>query len=434
MSDPCQSIVSEIADNNGLIKDLQGEIAGAGGGKAGLIAQIKKLEADNQKARGDLTACRLKIIEAEHEKVGGNTGPLGKRTTGAQQCQDQVGWFADCEHGAIYWTPATGAHAVWGKFFAKWNKLHKEQGPLGYPNQDKTATVGGDYVNFTSGVILLKTGAAEAFEVHGAIRGCYIPLDSEKGFLGFPITDETVAPDHVGRFNRFEHGAILWKPTINAHEVHGATRALWDSLHAETGKLGYPIANATPLKPGSKDTFSDFENGVILTRASGEASEMTPLITKTKAEILDLIRQQLAGILKNADSRLYVENEAVIQSITDYSLAGNGSVRNRMFHVAVTLGISIAGTNDPDVDLTLDVELRLDHAKKQIEAIPRDFAAHISVQFPTTLGASAEDVKKQLEPKLAAIAGVPIPVMAVPDSVIVVKVMKDGSVQAFVAL
>jgi len=173
---------------------------------------------------------------------------------------------------------------------------------------------------------------------------------------------------------------------------------------------------------------------VILTRANGEASEMTPLITKTKVEILELIRQQLAGILKNADSRLYVENEAVIQSITDYSLASNGSVRNRMFHVAVTLGISIAGTNDPDVDLTLDVELRLDHAKKQIEAIPRDFKAHISVQFPTTLGTSAEEVKNQLEPKLAAIAGVPIPVMDVPDSVIVVKVMKDGSVQAFVAL
>jgi uncharacterized protein with LGFP repeats len=433
MSDPCASIVAKIADNDGEVKSLQSQIS-HGGPKEGVVGLISKLQADTVKARGDLAACRLKIIEAEHAKVGGDSGPLGTRTTGAEQCDDGVGWFADFQHGAIFWTPATGAHAVWGKFFTKWKKLDKQNGPLGYPNQDKTTTTGGDYINFESGVILLKTGADEAFEVHGAIRGCYIPLDSEKGFLGFPSTDETVAPDHVGRFNRFEHGAILWKPTIGAHEVHGPTRVLWDQLHAEAGRLGYPIANATPIAHGSKDTFSDFENGVILTRANGESTQMTPLITKSRAEILDLIRSQISGVLKSADSRLYVEEEAKIDKVTDYSLATNGVVRNRMYGVAVTLGITVAGTNDPDIGLTLDIELRLDHAKKRIEAIPRDFIAHISVQFPTSLGKSASDIAAELKPKLDAIAGVPLPVMDVPDSVIVVKVMTDGSVQAFVAL
>jgi hypothetical protein len=63
-----------------------------------------------------------------------------------------------------------------------------------------------------------------------------------------------------------------------------------------------------------------------------------------------------------------------------------------------------------------------------------EFRAHISIQFPTTLGLSADDVKAQPGPKLDAIAGVPLPVMDVPDSVIVVKVVTDDSVEAFVAL
>ena len=55
--------------------------------------------------------------------------------------------------------------------------------------------------------------------------------------LGYPVTDESGTPDHVGRFNHFEGGSIYWTPQTGAHEVHGAIRALWASLGWERSGL-----------------------------------------------------------------------------------------------------------------------------------------------------------------------------------------------------
>ena len=45
-----------------------------------------------------------------------------------------------------------------------------------------------------------------------------------RGFLHYPVTDETGTPDGVGRFNHFEGGSIYWTPGTGAKEVHGAIR------------------------------------------------------------------------------------------------------------------------------------------------------------------------------------------------------------------
>jgi hypothetical protein len=90
---------------------------------------------------------------------------------------------------------------------------------------------------------LVETGAG-AFEVHGAIREKYLALGAEASILGYPRTDETAAPDGVGRFNHFQSGSIYWTPGTSAHEVHGLIRDHWASLGWERNpKLGYPITD-----------------------------------------------------------------------------------------------------------------------------------------------------------------------------------------------
>jgi hypothetical protein len=346
-----------------------------------------------------------------------------------------VGWFCTFANGVIFWSPETDAHEVHGKILAKWTANHREQGPLGYPTSDQTATVNGHFGNFQSGVILLESGADEAFEVHGAIHGAYVHLGREKGFLGYPITDETVAPDSVGHFNRFEHGVIFSKRTVSAHEVHGPIRNLWQSDGAEDGQaFGYPIADVLPISPGSGATYSDFEDGVIfLGQGASVAAQLQPFITKSRAEVESVVKSKVHDVLTSADSQIYVTKPAQIVGATDYSVTTQG-VRNRMLEVAVSFGITAPGTNDPDVDLKVDIEIRLDRPSKSVQAVPRSWSCKLFLDWPTNWFTSTKDVYNQLKPKIDAVMNVPVHIMDVPStiSVLSVKVMRDGSVSAFV--
>src|SRR5690606_19446547 len=54
---------------------------------------------------------------------------------------------------SVYWTPETGAHAVWGEIRKRWAALRWERGPLGYPTTDESRTPDGigRYNHFSKG-------------------------------------------------------------------------------------------------------------------------------------------------------------------------------------------------------------------------------------------------------------------------------------------
>jgi uncharacterized protein with LGFP repeats len=108
-----------------------------------------------------------------------------------------------------------------------------------------------------------------AHEVHGAIRVKWAQLGGTRGFLGYPVTDETGTPDGQGRFNHFEHGSIYWTPQIPAHEVHGAIRDKWASLGWERSRLGYPVSDETGMTGGR---LSRFQGGEITWTPAGGAT------------------------------------------------------------------------------------------------------------------------------------------------------------------
>lgn len=157
----------------------------------------------------------MTAIDDKHAELGG-AGFFGDPLDAERTAADGIGRYRHFANASIYWSPATGAH-----------------------------------------------------EVHGAILGRWAGLGAE-AFLGYPVTDETVAADGVGRFGLFERGAVYWSPATGAHEVYGAILATWQGLGAERSSLGYPVSGERPASDGGR--FGLFQNGTVRwTPAAGTA-------------------------------------------------------------------------------------------------------------------------------------------------------------------
>src|SRR5262249_6595279 len=78
-------------------------------------------------------------INTKYTELGGPGGRLGAPTGLEMTAPDGVGLLRNYAHGSIYWTPETGAHAVFGPVLQKWSGLGREAGLLGYPATDVTA-------------------------------------------------------------------------------------------------------------------------------------------------------------------------------------------------------------------------------------------------------------------------------------------------------
>jgi len=202
-------------------------------------------------------------IDVKYAALGGPTGFLGSPTTGENVAPDGIGHYRHYQFGSIYWNPATGAHEVHGAIRTKWSSLGWERSFLGYPLTDETATPDGRgrYNHFQGGSVYW-TAATGAYEVHGAIRGKWSSLGWERSFLGYPLTDETATPDRAGRYNHFQGGSIYWSAATGAHEVHGAIRGKWSSLGWERGFLGYPLTDET-ITPDGIGRYNHFQGGSV---------------------------------------------------------------------------------------------------------------------------------------------------------------------------
>jgi hypothetical protein len=119
---------------------------------------------------------------------------------------------------SIYWTPGTCAQVVYNAIRGKWSALGWELSPLGYPTTDESGTPDGigRYNHFQHGSIYW-TPATGANAVYGAIHALWASLGWERSALGYPIADEE--PFGVGRRSRFQHGAIVWDAVTGAHVV-----------------------------------------------------------------------------------------------------------------------------------------------------------------------------------------------------------------------
>jgi len=180
-----------------------------GGSRQGVAALVREsfgaaIEVDgfhdliaNVIASADPLTTATALIAGKYAALGGASGVLGPTTGVVSGCPDGFGFYRHFRNGSIYWHPATGVH-----------------------------------------------------EVHGPIRAKWAGLGWERGFLGYPTSDELKGadPDQRGRFNRFQGGAIHWHPEIDLAA---------GTLAAPLGNAVFVMARTPMTTVNAKDLAAD---------------------------------------------------------------------------------------------------------------------------------------------------------------------------------
>lgn len=197
-------------------------------------------------------------------KAASLNGALGTATTGEVYGLRNGGGYQCFQLGCIIWSPATGAHISMGAIRSEWAATGFESGGLGYPVTDEVSGLkdGGVYQNYEHGAIIWSPGTGAHISV-GAIRGLWAETGFESGGLGYPVTDEVGGLKDGGVYQNYQHGAIIWSPGTGAHISVGAIRGEWAATGFESGRMGYPTSNEVGgLKDGG--VYQMYQAGAIL--------------------------------------------------------------------------------------------------------------------------------------------------------------------------
>ncbi|ATL70467.1 LGFP repeat-containing protein [Nocardia terpenica] len=150
-------------------------------------------------------------IEAEYDRAGG-FAVFGNPTTPESDAA-RGGKFQVFErNNSIYWSIGTDAHQVGGAIRDKWAALGWENSPLGFPISDeqKAGRDGAGRYNLFDGGSVYWSPKTGAHAVWGAIRDTWTSNVAEKGRYGYPTSDEY---DYQGgKAQDFQGGKIVWKP------------------------------------------------------------------------------------------------------------------------------------------------------------------------------------------------------------------------------
>lgn len=133
---------------------------------------------------------------------------------------------------------------------ARYTQLGGAGSYLGNPVGAQYPITGGIGQNYKAGRMYY-TPATGAHALRGAILAGYLTLGGPAGPVGVPTTDELASADSAGRYNHFTGSggvSIYWTATTGAHEVKGAIRTRWAALGWEQGRLGYATRPATSTR------------------------------------------------------------------------------------------------------------------------------------------------------------------------------------------
>ena len=234
-------------------------------------------------------------IETKYRQLNGADGPLGKKDGDEVLETDHYGRKIRVQfykNGGIFLGPSNEAFAIWGHIFDHWQKIAGlDKGYIGVPimDQQRTPNHDGWFCHFYGHGSIYYSNAFGAWEVHGAIRSKWASLSWERGYLGFPESDElpsreppTYGP--IGAYSKFDGGWIYWSVRHGAHALPDPINDIYQSMHAEVGNLGYPVW--TSDQPGLHPV--NFEGGRI-TVINGQP-QLRPLFLS----VTNLLRQAKA--------------------------------------------------------------------------------------------------------------------------------------------
>lgn len=193
---------------------------------------------------GDATSA----IAAARRAAGGPQGPLGDEQGAQYKVGDGVAQnFAG---GTIFYSPATGAHAVTGDVLAKYRAAGGPQGDLGFPASNETdggVSPKSRIATFAAAdnPTIFWTPDHGAFVVRGAVNAAWDKLGGATGKLGAPTADQTVSGDVVSQ--KFTGGSISWNKSSRSFSTEPA------ELASQLSGLQVPSADV----PGGVNAQSD---------------------------------------------------------------------------------------------------------------------------------------------------------------------------------
>jgi hypothetical protein len=197
-------------------------------------------------------------IRTKYAALGNENGRLGYPTSSETCGLARSGCTQRFQGGALYWSPGTSAHALGGAIFTAWKASGWERGPLGYPVGEENCGLsgGGCYQKFQyDNSRIYWSPTAGAHVIRGAILDEWWSLGAHRTGLAYPTGNETCGLVGGGCYQDFQNGHIYSSPKGGVHAVSGAIFDYWGDRGWETGKLGYPTADAKTTSTGASQRF-----------------------------------------------------------------------------------------------------------------------------------------------------------------------------------
>ncbi|MGF9660378.1 L,D-transpeptidase family protein [Arthrobacter crystallopoietes] len=278
---------------------------------------------------------------------------------------------------AIYWSPATGAHAVDLQHYvgSVFKLARYEAGEYGYPASDlvtdgagnasqtfqhgkisatrgelavddrarelrllpvndfKCGLAGGGCVRSykpsasSSRVIAVYWSAdtgAHPVELTHAVGKTYRAAGWEGGKLGYPTSDMATGLKGKGARQSFEHGQVAYSPATGAVPVLEPFLAAWQKRGSQDGSLGYPKGWA---KTTAGVLHQPYQGGVLVAGSAGVSVEKTHVFHGQRA--LDARAKQLRYVPVNG---------------YNCNLVGSGCVRTYKYSSTSTARVALYWT------------------------------------------------------------------------------------------
>ena len=192
-------------------------------------------------------------IEDRYLLLGGSGGILG---AASGEVHGVAGGFAQTFlDGSIYWSAATGAHAVHGDVDRRYRALGGPASAWGLPTSEETAgEIATARQNAFVGGVIIWSARTGAHGVRGPILDRWAALGGGTvSSLSLPTgSTEAVSDDGLRGF--FQGGEIIWSPATGAWRVYGANLAEFARLGGPQG-AGFPVDEEAPVPAGVAQAF-----------------------------------------------------------------------------------------------------------------------------------------------------------------------------------
>jgi aldose sugar dehydrogenase len=152
----------------------------------------------------------IDLINSKHAQWGGANGSLGRPVSNVSVTSDGLAFSRLYENGAIYWKIGGIPREVHGSIYNKWKDIGAELSELGHPLTDETPSSSGDggYFNLFEHGAIYWTPNTGAHAIHGDIFNRWKTLGAELSELGHPLTDVQDVAEGQGSISYFQGGSI----------------------------------------------------------------------------------------------------------------------------------------------------------------------------------------------------------------------------------